>query len=125
MKLKDQVCSLKLAKKLKKLGVKQESLFYYQGLLKEIKAEKGFIINFMKVLGAKEIENVSAFTVAELGEWFRDNYPIYIDQETVTVGGFWRIDFGDQQMVTAKTEANARAKMLIYLLENKLLKEGK
>ena len=29
MKLDDQVCSLWLAKELRKLGVKQESLFYY------------------------------------------------------------------------------------------------
>ena len=122
MKLENQVCSLKLAKKLKKLGVKQDGLFCY------VPNPDG------KTLRLRSMEDrgtcgrdayISAFTVAELGEWFRDNYPIYIDQETVTVGGFWRIDFGDQQMVTAKTEANARAKMLIYLLENKLLKEGK
>jgi len=29
MRLKDQVCSLELARKLKRLGVKQESLWYY------------------------------------------------------------------------------------------------
>ena len=29
MKLEDQVCSLELAKKLKELGVKQDSLFYW------------------------------------------------------------------------------------------------
>jgi len=29
MKLEDQVCSFKLAKKLKKLRVKQDSLFYW------------------------------------------------------------------------------------------------
>jgi len=29
MKLKDQICSLELARELKKLGVKQESLFYW------------------------------------------------------------------------------------------------
>jgi len=29
MKLEDQVCSLELAKRLKELGVEQESLFYW------------------------------------------------------------------------------------------------
>jgi hypothetical protein len=34
----------------------------------------------------------------------------------------WIVDYPDLHSLNAKTEANARAKMLIYLLENKLLK---
>jgi len=40
MKLEKQVCSLELAKKLKELGVKQESLWFYNS--KTMKLQRGF-----------------------------------------------------------------------------------
>ena len=66
MELKEQVVSLELAKKLKEIGVKQESLFWWDGYTNfedEIKLEYGkpdFV--------AGDAMFYSAFTVAELGE---------------------------------------------------------
>ena len=60
MKLENQVCSLELAKKLKELGVKQESLFWW------CKDFKGRVVQPHKhnCLGG----GISAFTVIELLE---------------------------------------------------------
>src|SRR4051812_36893725 len=64
MKLEQQVCSLELAKRLKELGVKQESLYYWN--IRHI-----WIV--LKAIGEPYItrkpeDYASAFTVAELGE---------------------------------------------------------
>lgn len=68
MELKDQVASLETSKILKELGVKQESLFWHQGLPHEIESCKGAIITFEKTLAHREIVSVSAFTASELAE---------------------------------------------------------
>jgi hypothetical protein len=69
MKLEQQVTSLELSKRLKELGVRQESLFYFFGNKAELEAMRGY--------GGPEIllegdyswaVRVSAFTVAEIGE---------------------------------------------------------
>ena len=69
MKLEQQVCSLELAQKLKELGVKQESLFYwtYSNMFGNITF---YLQYFPEIEGGYDgLENdVSAFTVAELGE---------------------------------------------------------
>lgn len=85
MKLKDQVCSLKLAKKLKKLGVNQESEFYYMQASDEYtkdsehgslscglsgyfgKNTEPYVLGMMEIIGMVNCKNYySAFTVAEL-----------------------------------------------------------
>ncbi len=106
-------CDLKYAKKLKKLGVKQESLWYYNS--KTMKLQKGFTSH-------ADIEgfcrwSTSAFTVAELGEmlpkWI---YTIRLDYKPYDK--CWCVlDKGGRIEITADTEANARCLMLIYLLE--------
>lgn len=142
MKIQDQVCTLEQAKKLKELGVEQESLFYYidnmvLGLegIKVKEQTKSYKINGV-VQDGGVVRYYSAFTVAELGEllpiedmpdgrdWqqrpFRDYYP-----HTGKI--MWKYDdpytkYGRERKVTeAKTEAEARAAMLIYLLENNLM----
>src|SRR5439155_13694049 len=60
--LEKQVCSLDLAKRLKELGVRQESLFiwnYYPHT-------DGYKLQYNPDYGS--VLNISAFTVAELGE---------------------------------------------------------
>ena len=74
MNLELQVCSLELAKRLKELGVKQESYFYYRdeyGKPDNIHNYKIMIWSF--VLGSKNIDErngayecISAFTASEL-----------------------------------------------------------
>jgi len=123
MKLEQQVVSLELAKELKELGYPQESLFYWsvpliekavtkeQEELKKCKTELYYRGNDW----GEYFESVSAPTVAELGEVLKGKYPMCIKGETI-VAGKWRIDSFE-----ADTEADARAKMLIYLLKNKLI----
>lgn len=128
MKLKDQVCSLELAKELKALGVKQESAFYWRLVNGQLE-ENAFISRerYSSTIG-KEL--ASAFTVAELGEIL----PGYIDVGIVpgqlrrvlvigkTIINEWRIDyqnkdFGEPFFVTGVTETDARARMVILLIK--------
>ena len=142
MELKDQVCSLKLAKKLKKLGVKQESLFWWEKSIK--RAFKGKKPKTYSVLKSKKdrtffanYQHYSAFTVAELGEKLPGyiDLPASIESDYLCITNktvdYWLIEYQElgipkanplKPYVKAKTEANARAKMLIYLIENKLIK---
>lgn len=137
MTLEKQVCSLELAKKLKELGVKQESLFYHLPV-------RG-IVQWGYYYKEEIPDSVSAFTVAELGEML----PSYEEWTTVSTpdnppegdssgihiftsfyNSKWQVEFdvdtyiekiSDLPTFRADTEADARAKMLIYLLENKLI----
>src|SRR5437016_1173186 len=65
MKIEEQVTSLDLSKKLKELGVKQESAFYWEDSVftdgMQLKSKERATLK-----GSHEI--YSAFTVAELGE---------------------------------------------------------
>ena len=115
MELKDQVTSVELSNKIHELGVIFPSMFYRDWT------------------GAKEEEiqmwetpdycpdNVNCFTVAELGEKLQD-YSGNVEYD----GKFkkWRIIYFESSYTTEiiGSEADARAKLLIYLLENKLLK---
>lgn len=120
MKLEQQVCSLELAKRLKELGVKQDSEFYWykstndKQEIRHRKSENSFehcIENFLNI-GII----VSAFTVAELGEML----PAW--SRSYNTGEYWDCDCKPHGFhLTADTEADARAAILIYLLENKLI----
>lgn len=126
MKLEQQVVSLKLAQKMKELGVKQESLFQHKLLEKEETYRITYGNPSTNTFGRKFIDSVSAFTVAELGELlkkqgnFISGYGLDSEKEyycaRVSLPEFaiWSENF-----VEADTEADARAKMLVYLIENK------
>jgi len=130
MKLEDQVCSLELAKKLKELGVKQESIFWW----KLVELDVGTFTNEGKLELSDNnvpsiVDKISAFTVAELGEML----PNYIVSFSGLIENIYEcfdirkyaenLAHGTPFYSTRdKTEANARAKMLIYLLENGLVK---
>ena len=131
MKLEDQVCSLELAVKLKELGVKQESLFCYQPIENEKDSVWPRQFNLTEFAHPSEDERVAAFTVAELGEMF----PAILDNEyyftSVKLDDLhhWGADYRNWKTndlfclwdTEAETEANARAKMIIHLIENKLM----
>lgn len=118
MKLETQVVSLEPSKKLKELGVKQES--YYRWSLwekKDIRVMSGY------PRPAEPIEIIcSAFTVAELGEMLRLGgqvwMPYFCDQ---AMDNGWVYKFQTGKIIVENTEADARAKMLIYLLESSLI----
>lgn len=137
MKLEEQVCSLELAKRLKELGVKQESYLSWAHVTERVhQSSDGERTEYVEEFGedCKLIESgsalwngvpsYSAFTVAELGEML---------PETINDGRFfassrdldnrWGASYGGRNyLIThADTEADARAVMLVYLLENNLL----
>lgn len=112
MKIDDQVCPFLHAKRLKELGVMQKSLHYHT---------QNTIVTPGTIQGKTDIENrehFAAFTVAELGVAL----PHSID------GAGLAMENGEDMMYVSyppikttfgKTEAQARANMLIWLIENK------
>lgn len=138
MTLELQVTSLALSQRLKDLGVAQESYFTWH----HIGSNKDGDLWVVQNEGDAETDSryISAFTVAELGEllprtvnvplkdgrkrkdshrityaiWengFQENYKCGLNHNSAI---FYHNEF-------ANTEADARAKMLIYLIENKLI----
>lgn len=128
MNLENQVCSLELSKRLKELGVKQNSLFIWISIIKT-----GF--DFIKLRESFEPDsegigayNYAAYTTAELGEmlpisiWcIKKHKPIFLHCEPANRICHWLVRYGNEFYEEEITEANARAKMLVYLLENNLL----
>lgn len=124
MKLEQQVSSLEPSQKLRRLGVKQESLFYYN----EFGDLVGDVFDNSWRADNWKAELISAFTISELGEML----PEFIERRDGTyyiavhrTNGIWEIMYEDLDQACictfhASTEADARAKMLIYLLENQL-----
>lgn len=119
MKIEEQVTNLELSKKLKEFGVKQSSYWYWSccnGV--ELKDRYTHPVVQALTINPHWMRDIySAFTVAELGEMLPKTY------YSQRIGNRWGI-FEDRvcQEIYEKTEADARAKMLIYLLENKLIK---
>ena len=140
MKLEDQVCGLELAKKLKDFGMKQESLFYWfehkhRGKYPE--HENDFALsdqaddNYYPTGEEEYWYRYSAFTVAELGlllpaycytrtapehadkRWLCAKIEESKDDSFPDTMSYWEL---------AETEADARAKMLIYLIEQGIIK---
>ena len=122
MEISKQCVGLELSKKLKKLGVKQDSYFDH------IRSypDKPYSLSGGTWRSDDEFGRISAFTVAELGEMLKGW--IY---ECRCGGNVWTITAVNPPSVdkdgkptyqthSANTEADARAKMLIYLLENGL-----
>lgn len=130
MKLENQVTSLELSKRLKELGVKQDSLFWWcHSEQKNFQTvEVPFHIIFGQDGWVKDFL-VAAFTVAELGEMYGDVMNSLPRGGEVLMSakydGEWRCGVnrgrGKHALFSAATEADARAKTLIYLLENKLI----
>lgn len=131
MNLEDQVCSLELAKRLKELGVKQESLFYWD-IVETISGLTANALSFLPV-SHQSTKYYSAFTVAELGNTILKNFNefaqgwqdsesqwlfTYGDRGTgYMIEGCGKFFFSDEPL-----EVNARAELIIYLLENGLIK---
>ena len=127
MDLKNQVCSLELAKRLKELGVKQESLWWWRD-------GAGVCLRCTLYPAQFDTQDVyqayAAFTVAELGEMLpfdpRDDQDDIVPHvnDNKKRHGKWTITYYAEGVYheMAPSEADARAAMLIYLLENGLLK---
>ena len=131
--LEDQVCSLEFSKKLEELGVKQNSIFWWRKYSMWKKPDLMYIPNKnndILILSGKLEYSISAFTVAELGEMLPNWASSY------RLGKLASKNCGkyccEYHIISKKhtkdfefisdTEADCRAKMLIYLIENKLIK---
>lgn len=142
MNLEQQVCSFDLAKRLKELNVKQNSLFvweYYDDQCHSVK----FIPYAIVPDECNKFSLFSAFTVAELGDMLPSRLntePDYL-LETFKIINGWIIKYKNYpnkllssfverethahfKMLIYLGEADARAKMLIYLIEQNLVSEG-
>lgn len=145
MKLEDQVCSLEQAKKLKELAVKQESIFAWYEYTSDVGGESsgnpyieycGCVEEHEDSDGTSYFHSkkiCSAFSVGELGvlmncstsdfctrlssndeDWHVINWIEYT--RAIINRGISAMSEADY--FHAHTEANARAKMLIWLIEN-------
>lgn len=146
MELSKQVCSLEIAKRLKELGCKQESLFWWYQI------PRGFSLgNTTEMMNEKvdigyttapQFNEISAYTVAELGEMLPraiGEYDLYflVDYyNNEPVKKWYGVRYEDCSIaddsdnydkrfltpeITADNEAEARGQTLIHLLENKLI----
>ena len=127
MKLEQQVVSLELAKKLKELGVPQkENMFVWSN---QAYAEQ-WRVEHRQFFAADMRRDYAAYTVAELGEMLpnetRDRLGFF---SGLAING-WFCEVKNYRVMPFErlhvelqhdTEANARAAMLIYLIENKLV----
>ena len=167
--LEKQVSSLEPSRRLKELGVKQKSLYYWVkgdkqrgvcpdcrkagglvpecaycgGTGKDIENQNYYLYGRLEVWQEDRVKDYSAFTVAELGEmlphrvksfpfekWHNDA----LLHELLSFRGvkygykmYYESDTGEEfpkpkDAIWADTEADARALMLIYLIENNLIK---
>lgn len=115
-----QVCSLDLAKRLKELGVKQESYFIwfeFPTLTPTVERIE------TKVSASRSEYVIAAFTVTELGDLLGRATN---DDLTKAYGDIFNVP--DTRFITGTglqaclTRPDLCAKMLIYLIENKLTK---
>jgi hypothetical protein len=134
------VVSLELAKQLKELGFEQDSLFYWVECINdELPCFKVPHISSLDKVDDDDLIICSAYTVAELGEmlpasvitetlinkksdgakWFAMKYDDELNKD-----GSKKMEYvnelGDNKF-RARYEADARAKMLIYLKKNNLI----
>lgn len=140
MDIQKQCCTAQQAERLRELGVAQNSYFCYahdvkkmhpsfNGETTEWEAEYNETPAFMEV-GSASFDGLvyyCAFTVAELGEAIK-LHGLYTSINTVFhgwavhhVNGYTDFDFPRGDSNSRETEAEARADILIHLLENKLI----
>lgn len=130
MKQENQLTSIKTSEILNKLGVNQESYFYW---VKSPDSKVYMLMNCAKD-GRKNLLSagykvISAFSATELGiramgiiygirkngiSWARIDMEYYSKRR-------WSEGDTATEIFTDKNEAEARAKLRIYLIENKLL----
>lgn len=122
MELERQVTNKKISQRIKELGVKQDSLWYWVNIGNPAGRARWQIQKrldkpmkcYPHIAGHPDWSIISAFTVAEWGELLPDYYRTFYD------GKDWVCHEPSTSVFEiADTEANARGKMRIYLLENK------
>lgn len=137
MEVKDHICTIDQAKRLKSLGVNQKSLFYYVNNWRDPRkqpindGEHIIITGEKHITRAKgreretEVEFVSAFTATELGRMILNAKEVELlqiknipnsDEKEVIVSGFG-LCFSRR----CKNEAEGRAELVLKLIESGLI----
>jgi hypothetical protein len=133
MNIQQQICNFELNKKLKELGVNQESTFYWEIIVNEEGDRTVTNLRFGKfyddTANKKHVTYISAFTATELGAMLPDTAVLSNGRRhALVIGkplGEWQVGYreGTEPLIfKAETEADARAKMLIYLIEQGIVK---
>ena len=118
MKLEDQLTSFELSKKLKELGVKQDSLFCWTSDID---------LEYLPTDIRNNNSCIAAFSVAEHGErlpsYYKPKHALLMEKIENLYFVSYRLNgtFKDSITFHDKKEADVRAKMRIYLLENGLI----
>lgn len=118
------VTSLEISKKLKELGVKQESIFYWLEDIESVNIKDRAILYYGHI---KNIETqYSAFTASELGLMLPNECGTTRDWDFgFTVWSYEKKENGEafiNHYHDSDTEANCRGKMVIDLIENNFIK---
>ena len=138
MELEKQVANIELSKRLKELGMEQNSLFYWI-----ITLTNAYHISYTggdkSLLPTERNDYYSAFTVAELGEKLPYRLRLKVADYWLRIfkgDDFWDIRYcADEEKLPLflgreeyscqdKLLSNTFAKMLCFLLENKLIGKG-
>lgn len=137
MNLKDIVCDFEYAEKLYELGLRKEPIFMLQEMTEALmNSKKRYNVSLYRKTKSKL--NTPTFTVAELGEmlpkqiyiggeWWNfesslnNKNEITPDYILYSAGGDWLDSMLINEQCDSK-EANARAKLLIWLIENNYVK---
>lgn len=133
MKTEKQVTSFEISKRIKELGVVSKSILAWD---EDGKLTSGYFGSPQPEEYNKYDNRVSAFTVAELGEMLptridakskkdsRRHISYFLTYEAGGCAAYYAHHMDIYQVlcnVSDDTEADTRGKMLIYLLENKLI----
>jgi len=121
-------CDLKYAIELKELGVKQESLWWW-----EISPSKQILrLKLNEQIESFQYTYYCAYTVAELGELLPDAITGKEGFCLISKGHKWQCEFGyyeytelqEIKTLLADTMANCMALMVIFLIEHKYMEVG-
>jgi hypothetical protein len=126
MKTEDQVCSLESAKRLKELGMKRESYFWWH----EHPESSSFFVaekNYMSEDGMSFNLDLPAFTVAELSEliptWLELPEGTYAPLMSKRDDGMWHINVSSNHFKHERL-TEMLALFVIFLLEKRHIKCG-
>lgn len=132
--IENHVTSLELSKQLKELGVKQESEFRWFPFDKGVRGWQIVRLDYSELKGwryyrknNKDFDFYSAFLSSELGELLKNN-GVTCNWQYDTDGTWKWTAYQPSRLNSSfndETECNARAKMLIYLIQQRLAKGGR
>ena len=114
-----QLTNLKLSRQLKELGVPQESLWYWTLVqaYESVTGKDEWVLEY----GQEHGDTISAFTVAEHGEALLRGVKCWKWERKDKIIAWVCCNPISENHIDGDTESNTKAKIRIYLIENKLI----